>query len=260
MTSHLRDFKAKIACDTTDDFLIHFQERSDFCFCTFVGLIRIEYDHRVLLCTDEFSFFSFILYVHRHQNSLFNNDTAFFRRTVFQFGYRTFHQVFFFYILNLVVRSEISLVSLDLFADHFVVDIHLVIRNLVIFGQFDLDFRSQRYIKTKFEVFLSIEVDFFLFSFVRQRFAQNVQFVFTDIVVQVFRNQFVDFFDQHMLAIHFLYHTHWDHPFTETRHLCFLTEAAKALFNLVCIVSFHYFQFHNAFCSINVFKRNVHSE
>ena len=37
-------------------------------------------------------------------------------------------------------------------------------------------------------------------------------------------------------------------------------EAAKALFNLVCIVSFHYFQFHNAFCSINVFKRNVHSE
>ena len=241
MTSHFCDFKAEIASDTADGFFIHFQERSDFCFCAFVCLVRIEYYYGVLLCTDEFGFFSFILNIHRHQNSIFDNDTAFFRRTVFQFGNRAFHQVFFFYILNLVVRSEVSLISLNLFVDHFIVDIHLVIRNFVIFGQFDLDFRSQSHIKTKFEVFLSIEVDFFLFSFVRQRFAQNVQFVFTDIVVQVFRNQFVDFFNQYMLTIHFLYHTHRDHPFTETRYICFLTEAAKALFNLVSIVSLHYF-------------------
>ena len=260
MTSHLCDFKAEIARDTANGIFIHFQERSNFRFCTFVCLIRIEYYHGVFLCTDEFSFFSFILHIHRHQNSLFNNDTAFFRRTVFQFGYCTFHQIFFFYILYLVVCTEVSLISLNLFADHFVVDIHLEIRELVIFRQFDLDFWSQSNIKTKFEVFLSIEVDFFLFSFVRQRFAQNIQFVFTDIVIQVFRNQFVDFFNQYMLTIHFLYHTHRDHSFTETRYICFLTEAAKALFNLVCIVSFHYFQFHNAFCSIDVFKQNVHSE
>ena len=165
------NLEAEISGKTGNSFFVNLQQRSDLCFSAFVSLIRVEHDYSVSFCTDEFSFFSFILQIRRHQYCIFHNDTTFFRRTVFKFCNSTFNQVFFFYFFSSVIRSEVCSISVNLLVQHLLVDSNLIIRKLVALTQFDFDFRSQSYVKTKFKIFLCIEINRLLFCFVRHRFA-----------------------------------------------------------------------------------------
>ena len=107
MTGDLLDLKAKVACSLSHFLFIDLQERSDLSLSTLVSLIRVEYHYGIYFSTDKFSFFFLILDIHRHQDSILNNDTTFFRGTILKLGYRTFYHIFFLNLVYLVVRTEV---------------------------------------------------------------------------------------------------------------------------------------------------------
>ena len=201
------------------------QQRAQFNIVVLVCLCRVEYQYIIYLGTVELGLFFLVLHVVGQHYRTFHLNTAF-QYVAFsvQLAQDTLYHVAFLALVNLIVLASALCIVLHLLVHHLVAYLNLVVVQRVLVADLCVKLGSQSYVENKSEVFLVHEINGFLLLLIGEGFAQNVDFLFTDVFIYFLTQDLVHLFSQNLCAETLLQERCGNHAGTESGQACFLTE------------------------------------
>ena len=144
---------------------------------------------------------------------------------------------FGFLLLRLLLHLAVPVgVGLYLLLHHFVGHLYIVVRDLVAGGEFAVELGSQSDVEHKGEGVLAVEIQLRSLLLIGEGLAQDIEFFFTNVVVQLLADHFVDGLSQDGFAVHFLHQTGGHFTGSEAGNVGFLTDSANLFLYLFCVV------------------------
>ena len=239
----LGDLIAEVSSQVLHVVLLYLQQGCHLSIVVGIGLLGVEGDDITRLGTVEELLLVLSLDIGRHDHTTLSGDTAFLGVTVLVELTQVTSE-------GIVTAEDVGLheltclrgVHLYLIVDQLVLHLDGVVVDLVLGAELSLELRGNGDIEHESQIGVLLEVLGHLLLLVGKGLAQHLDIVLLDVFVQLLTEELVHFLYLNGCSILLLNHTHRNHTWTETRHLCLLTIILQGLlyrFLVVCRLNGH---------------------
>ena len=242
----------KLSIHLCELFLRNFEERGEFSLVG-VSLLWVENNSISHFCAYELSFFV-SSHVSWGKYLILNSLTALFLLNEVTAEHVAFFCGFCFYIL-----AKALSITLNLVLNHLVGNLYVIPREFVVAIELAVKLWGKSNVEDKSKRSLGIEIEFGRFFVVRERLAEDIEFVFLDIAIEALANDFVHLFSKHGFAILLLDEAGRYFTRTETGNLCLLADIAKLFRYFFFVISRLYHEGQFGIQLVNVCFCNLHN-